>query len=690
MKIWLADLTYTQQTIASDVVPAAVGLIGEFVIANLGEKVDVRLFKFPEALAEALAEDVPDILGMSNYVWNARLSSAFMRRVKEVHPRVVTVMGGPNFRTVPDEQERVLTRHPWIDYYILKEGEVAFLKLIEALIHSAPDLPVGLDVPNLLRLDADGKLIQPRQIERLMDLTAVPSPYLTGRLDEFLDGRLLPVIQTNRGCPFTCTFCTEGQAYWNKVRRKDADTISSEIRYISDKMAALPAERRRWDLLIADSNFAMFEEDLDVCRVLAGEQSSHGYPRYINVATGKNRKERVLEAARLVNGAMKLAGSVQSLDPTVQENIKRKNISADQIVEMALKAAEIGTNTYSEVILGLPGDSLQTHFKTLETLIESGFNTLSMYQLMVLPGTELGLDTTKQQYGMVCRYRALPRCFGVYEVLGASLRVAEIEEICITTNTLPYEDYLLCRRMNFIVNVFYNDGVFAELIKLLTMAGLSRWKWLTEIVSTPRHSADFDLMTHQFVRETEEELWEDPDQLEAFIEEPGVIERFVAGELGNNLIFRFKAISMTSRFPALCEVALGSIRSYLAAAAPDRPELGDLAEDIVNFKRMQIEGLFDDARPRRHHFRYDVARFAAMAPGEALDPAALRLESPVVLEFDNTPEQRRMIDSYTSLFGTDIRGLSRILSRVFLKQFLRAPAVPVVDQHIPTGSKEAL
>ena len=40
-----------------------------------------------------------------------------------------------------------------------------------------------------------------------MDLTLIPSPYLSGRLDQFLDGKLMPVIQTNRGCPFSCTFC---------------------------------------------------------------------------------------------------------------------------------------------------------------------------------------------------------------------------------------------------------------------------------------------------------------------------------------------------------------------------------------------------------------------------------------------------------------------------------------------------
>ena len=54
-------------------------------------------------------------------------------------------------------------------------------------------------------------------------------------------------------------------------------------------------------------------------------------------------------------------------------------------MEMALNANNIGANSYSEVILGLPGDSFNSHKKSLKTLIESSFNTISMYQLMMLP-----------------------------------------------------------------------------------------------------------------------------------------------------------------------------------------------------------------------------------------------------------------------------------------------------------------
>ena len=381
MKIWLADLTYTQQSIASDVVPAAIGLIAEKKKKKIPDLQTIKLFKYPEKLSELFENEKPELIGFSNYIWNSSLTDSYLKAIKEKYPEIITVVGGPNFPTNSDEQRSYLSNRPWIDFYIVKEGEHAFASLIECLMKNGKidDLR---KLPNLVFRTED-YFYSNDKIERIMDLSEIPSPYLSNRLDEFLDGKLLPITQTNRGCPFTCTFCTEGQRYWTKVRRKPRNVVEGELSYISEKMNKLPPSKRRTDLLIADSNFGMFEEDLDTCKVIADEQDKTGYPKYINVATGKNKKERVLEAAKIVKGAMKLAGSVQSLDEEVQDNIKRKNISSKEIVEMALKSSEIGANTYSEVILGLPGDTKEKHFDTLKTLVESSFTTISMYQLMI-------------------------------------------------------------------------------------------------------------------------------------------------------------------------------------------------------------------------------------------------------------------------------------------------------------------
>src|SRR6186713_640736 len=92
LEIWLADLTYTQQTIAADVIPNAVGGIATYVEDALLLASPVRIFKYPEKLAEALAlSGPPAVIGFSNYVWNADLSYAFARVIKRASPRTAIV-----------------------------------------------------------------------------------------------------------------------------------------------------------------------------------------------------------------------------------------------------------------------------------------------------------------------------------------------------------------------------------------------------------------------------------------------------------------------------------------------------------------------------------------------------------------------------------------------------------------------
>ncbi len=673
MKIWLADLTYTQQSISSDVVPAAIGMIAEYTEQRLPSLEKIKLFKYPEDLSEELSKSPPDLIGFSNYIWNSSLTDSFMRQIKKIYPDTLTVAGGPNFPTDENEQKFYLKNRPWIDYYIIKESEHAFSVLIENLINkvSAQEL---LSTPNLITLKG-GNFFSSKKIERITDLTKIPSPYLSGRLDEFLDGKLLPVTQTNRGCPFTCTFCTEGQGYWTKVRRKPRDVVEGEISYIAKKINQLDKKNRRTDLLIADSNFGMFVEDLDTCKVIAKEQDKNGYPKYLNVATGKNKKERVLEAAKIVKGAMKLAGSVQSLDPDVQENIKRKNISANEIVDMALKSSEIGANTYSEVILGLPGDTKEKHFSTLKTLVESSFTTISMYQLMILPGTELGSAETKEKYQMKTKFRVVPRCYGSYNVLGDELNVAEIEEICTSHNTLSFNDYLECRKMNLIINIFYNDSVFEEVIDLLKKTGIPIWNWLNKLYenSSKPEFKKFNILLQDFLNDSEGELWSNFSELRDFTEKKENIDKFIQGKLGSNLIFKYKSRSLTKDLESISKIAEVSTAEILNKKLGKSDVHLMFVKELINYKKCQIENIFNLEKNKTAVFKFNIHKFLKEKKGEknVVNFDSYQFNSSQNFEFKLTDEQVNQISSYNNLFGSTLAGISRTLSRVYIKKLFR-------------------
>lgn len=672
-KIWLADLTYTQQTISSDVMPAAVGCIATYAEKYLRSSPEIRIFKMPEKLAEALEKDTPHVIGFSNYAWNEDLSTQFARVIKRKRPEVVTIFGGPNYPTEAAEQESFLRAYPMIDFYIVKEGEVAFSKLLEAL--EACDFNKDLVPENLFsvhRITGDDIFIAALTMDRLKDLSEIPSPYLTGKMDEFFDGFMLPIIQTNRGCPFFCTFCVEGVDYYNKVAKtKTLQKVFDELEYIAARMARLRDQNRgRTDLHIADSNFGMYREDIEICRHIARMQEQYRYPQYINVATGKNHKERVLEAASLTGGALRLSGSVQTLDDQVLTNIKRSNISKDQIVALALDASAIGANSYSEIILGLPGDSIEAHFKSIRTIVEADFNTVCLYQLMLLPGTELATEESVKQWEMRVQYRAIPRCYGYYDCLGEEINAAEIEKVCIANNSLTFKQYLECRHMHLIINLFYNDGVFKEALRMIKGQGLSVYEWLDRLY---KHSSNARLveLVSSFLKDTEAELWRTKEELRTFARERSNVKKFIDGELGANLIFKYRSLVLLEYVADLSAVAIETMREMFASHGI-KDSTTALACELIKFAELRMTDLFKPHAPAPTHvFSFDVISFIDGADGG--HPDLFKLPCPVELRFVHSVDQVQTIEDFTRVYGDSLAGLSRILAKVYVGRLFRSP-----------------
>jgi len=671
MRLWLVDLTYTQQTIAADVIPAAIGGIATYSEQRFPNDEPIRIFKYPETLISALADCIPEAIGFSNYVWNGDLAYGFASAIKAKSPGTVVIFGGPNYPASEDEQKNWLRAHTNVDFYVIKEGELAFANLVQALKEE------NLNVEHVKRRKlesihcvlASGQFHLGKEIERIRDLSEIPSPYTSGRLDEFFDGKLLPIIQTNRGCPFGCTFCIEGDSYYNKLRTSSTEKVSSELNYIGAKMRNLRERGGRNDLFIADSNFGMYKDDIATAHALAETSPRFGWPEYINVATGKNQKERVLEASRIIDGALRLSGSVQSLSPVVLENIKRKNIDAKGLFDLGLAAREVGANTYSEIILALPGDTLHAHFDTVRVVMDAGFTNIYLFQLMLLPGTEMATPESKAKYGMVTKYRVLPRCYGNYEVLGRKIGVAEIEEICVANSTLSYEDYLRARRFHLFVTIYHNDGIFEALLKRLRMHGISVFGWMQRLNDAPL-TPGLEHLFGMFDKATREELWDSREDLQAFVRDPEVIERYLAGELGNNLLFVHKTLAITRYLRDLASVARTTMVGYLREAGIDGPEIERFIDDVIAYQCVRAENLFQqlDSEPVEL-LQYDIPRFLDDSHPSAI--SEYRFPLPVAFTFFLDDVQKNLIQRNLKIYGDSTVSIGRILSKIHVKKMFR-------------------
>ena len=132
-------------------------------------------------------------------------------------------MGGPNYPDTEKEQVSWLKEHPLIDFYVYRDGELPFSNLVGNLLQEN-DLD-NIKKKKLLSCHSivDGKPFFGELAERPKDLSVIPSPYTNGFMDKFFDQKFVPMIQTNRGCPFSCTFCTEGNRYYSKVSKLSFD-----------------------------------------------------------------------------------------------------------------------------------------------------------------------------------------------------------------------------------------------------------------------------------------------------------------------------------------------------------------------------------------------------------------------------------------------------------------------------------
>jgi len=502
--VFLADLRYDYSgVLANDTFPLGIGYMKALMDRELPD-VRSRLFVYPEKLWNAIAENPPDVLMLSDYVWNERLSLHLARLAKRLKPNMLTVMGGPNIHLEPHRQIAWLEQHPEVDVYVLGEGDFLAAEVVRQFMEADLSL-VKLSertIPSSLYRRADGTIHAAETWDRKRNVDEIPSPFLTGVLDEFFDGRLTPLIETNRGCPFTCTFCCQGTNWYTKVNYFGKPRLREEIHYIAKRLHEVCPSVTA--LRIADSNYGMFERDTEVSSYLGETQKLYGWPTYIDATTGKNRPDNIIKSLEQVNGAMVLYQAVQSLDETVLRNVKRQTIKLEAYEALQVHMRGRGLRSNSDLILGLPGETLQTHRRGLRKLLDSGISQVTNFQLMMLKGTELETEASRREFKFRSAWRVLPKNFGIY----GNEKVFDVEEIIVETDTLSFEDYLEARTVALASVAFWHDNYFEDVISFAESLGMRRSDWLDLILEKmKRTGGQVEKYLGDFLKETVNELF---------------------------------------------------------------------------------------------------------------------------------------------------------------------------------------
>ena len=350
--------------------------------------------------------------------------------------------------------------------------------------------------------------------------------------------------------------------------------------------------------------------------------------------------------------------------------MRRSNIAPDDLLDLAKDAAEIQANSYSETILGLPGETKDAHYDTLRRLMDADFDRVISYQLMMLPGTDLNTKKTRKKYNMDIRHRVLPRCFGSYQWNENPVISAEIEEICVANSTLSFDEYLECRKTHLMISIFYNDGVFTGLLKFLKKCGIPIFRWIEVLRDSAPDNPRLRTLMQEFERATREELWEERVELEEYIRSPGVIDKYVSGGLGANLMLSYKALSMTDFIDDLADVAKNASQKLLLESETVNAQDYEFLDNVISYDVGRMSRIWmDQELDSDISFRFDVKKFLLDSSSAPL--GQYYFPKPVIYRFSLSDEQKSMIGRYLDLFGSDLRGISRILSKTPTKRLMR-------------------
>ena len=650
-----ADLVHTGHS--CNAIPYGISMVASYAHEYLGDKIEARIFKDPIDYIRYLEQELPKIACFSNYIWNLNLSYEFAKQIKIKSPETVIIFGGPNYPLDYEEQEAFLLSHPRIDFYIDREGEQAFVELLNCLFNHHFDVSYikkcRLKIPNCHYIES-GKVIRGVLLKPLEDLDQIPSPYLSGICDHFLDKELIPLLQTTRGCPFKCTYCQEGHEYYNGIRRFSLRRIKDEIEYIAQR-TAVP------NLMLGDANFGMYKEDLEICKEIALIQERYQWPAYFQGIDGKNQKDRVLQAASIVKGSQ-LTAAVQSTDKDVLNNIMRQNVSLNQMVQVAKEGDVTGANSFSEVILCLPGDTKNAHFKSVFDLIEAGINVVRSHQFIMLPGADASRKENRDRYEMETRLRVTPNTVKKYQLFGENFYAPEIDEICVANSSMLFKDYVECRLFDLTIEVFYNDGIFNELFEFLKLYNVSISSFIMNIHEKVRQkSARLSKLYDDFVRETNE-LFLNQDELSVVLKRPAIISSYESGEVGNNEQLMYRALAIFMNMGELHRIAFETIaKEMLEEKGCLNDQNRDYLEDLYQFSLLRKKDLLSTNKNEEKEFRYD---FISLAGSNFKDsPISYKKPEGIRILFYHSDEQKMLINKYIEIYGLSNYGLGNMLSQ---------------------------
>ena len=390
----------------------------------------------PEELVARLEN--PVVCAFSTYIWNEQYNLHVAKLIKEKYPNCVIEFGGP-------QATEKLAKYDFIDCIIVSEGEQSFLDLLRKVMMHEP-------YERIYRK------------ERIEDLD-FPSPYQLGVFNSIVkqNPNVLwsMTVETNRGCPHRCTYCDWGGMTYQKVKHFGLERVQQDINW---------AERHNVGFIFnADANFGMFKErDLEIAKLFRAA-ADRGKLEAINVQYSKNSTEVIFEIAQILGDISRgVTLSVQSMNEPTLKSIKRKNMSINKISEQIEKSKKYGVKTYTELILGLPEETLDSWKDGFAQILECGqHDSIDVWFCQMFGDTDLNSSLSREVHG-IKTIKAEDYMSFSKEDYG----IKEVIELISETNTMTNDELIEAYLYGWLVIQFHIAGYTQLVAKHLNSLGM--------------------------------------------------------------------------------------------------------------------------------------------------------------------------------------------------------------------------
>lgn len=431
---------------ATPVLPLAAGCL----VATARADAELAAARFSIALERRAIDQVvagydrPDVLGFSLYPWNAAYSLAVAAAARERYPEALIIAGGPSVPRRPERARAFVAQNPALDVLVFAEGEPAFRNLLRAHVRGG-----GFDDIPGIALAAGGEPRFTAPPGRVFDFTQTASPFLDGTFDELIERNrsrfAMALLETNRGCPFSCTFCD--WSLTKHVVEMPLARVHAELEWV--------AARGFHHIMMADANFGIRPRDTGIARYLAELRARTGAPTSFYFYLTKNDHARNLETIDILQAAdigCWVGLAVQDFDDAVLEAVKRDNIQTGESMALRRICGERGIPTFNELILGLPGQTYASFTATVAQAMPAlPRHDFVLFLCRLIDNTELGDPASRAQHGIETRICEWKTSTASWDPI-----VDEFQEVVVATRDLPLAEWRRAYRFAFLAAALYN------------------------------------------------------------------------------------------------------------------------------------------------------------------------------------------------------------------------------------------